>query len=104
VDAQEQQLVAALTPGGTVAPGEPEQAVMVDGARGTRTPMPVPPGDYPEFYRRLRDAIDGAGGNPVPPEQAVAVAAVVETAIRSSAEGRALAVPLTESERLAFGR
>jgi predicted dehydrogenase len=104
VDAQEQQLVAALTPGGTVAPGEPEQAVMVDGARGTRTPMPVPPGDYAEFYRRVRDAIDGAGGNPVPPEQAVAVAAVVETAIRSSTEGRALAVPLTESERLAFGR
>jgi len=103
VDAQEQQLVAALTPGG-VAPGEPEQAVLIDGARGTRTPTPVPVGDYPEFYRRVRDAIDGAGGNPVPPEQAVAVAAVVDTAIRSSAEGRALAVPLTEMERLAFGR
>ena len=57
VDAQEQQLVAALTPGGTVAPGEPEQAVMVDGASGTRTSMPVPPGDYPEFYLRVRDAI-----------------------------------------------
>jgi predicted dehydrogenase len=104
VDAQEQQLVAALTPGGGVAPGEPEQAVMFDGARGTRMPTPVPPGDYPEFYRRVRDAIDGVGGNPVPPEQAVAVAAVVETAIRSAAEGRALTVPLTESERLAFGR
>ena len=103
VDAQEQQLVAALTPGG-VAPGEPEQAVMVDGASGTRTSTPVPPGDYPEFYRRVRDAINGAGGNPVPPEQAVAVAAVVATAIRSSAEGRALTVPLTESERLGFGR
>jgi predicted dehydrogenase len=104
VDAQEQQLVAALTPGGSVAPGEPELAVMVDGASGTRTSAPVPSGDYPEFYRRVRDAIDGAGGNPVPPEQAVAVAAVVETAIRSSAEGRALTVPLTESERLGFGR
>jgi predicted dehydrogenase len=104
VDAQEQQLVAALTPGGSVAPGEPEQAAMVDGARGTRTSTPVPSGDYPEFYRRVRDAIDGTGGNPVPPEQAVAVAAVVETAIRSSAEGRALTVPLTESERLGFGR
>jgi predicted dehydrogenase len=103
VDAQEQQLVAALTPG-SVAPGEPEQAVMVDGARGTRTSTPVPSGDYPEFYKRVRDAIDGAGGNPVPPEQAVAVAAVVETAIRSSAEGRALTVPLTESERVGFDR
>jgi len=64
----------------------------------------VQSGDYPEFYRRVRDAIDGAGGNPVPPEQAVAVTAVVETAIRSSAEGRALTVPLTASERLAFDR
>jgi predicted dehydrogenase len=104
VDAQEQQLVAALTPGGSVGPGEPEQVVMVDGASGARTSAPVPSGDYPEFYRRVRDAIDGAGGNPVPPEQAVAVAAVVETAIRSSAEERALTVPLTEPERLGFGR
>ena len=104
VDAQEQQLVAALTPGGSVAPGEPEQAVMIEGASGTRTSTPVPPGDYPEFYRRVREAIEGGGANPVPPEQAVAVAAVVETAIRSSAEGRALTVPLTELERLGFGR
>jgi predicted dehydrogenase len=103
VDAQERQMVAALTPGSSGAPGEPEQAVLVDGVRGTRMSTPVPSGDYPEFYRRVRDAIDAAGGNPVPPEQAVAVAAVVETAIRSSAEGRALTVPLTESERLAFG-
>jgi len=104
VDAQEQQLVAALTPGGSVAPGEPEQAVMIEGASGTRTSTPVPPGDYPEFYRRVREAIEGGGANPVPPEQAVAVAAVVETAIRSSAEGRALTVPLTELERLGFAR
>jgi len=104
VDAQEQQLVAALTPGGSVASGEPEQAVMIEGASGTRTSTPVPAGDYPEFYRRVREAIEGGGANPVPPEQAVAVAAVVETAIRSSAEGRALTVPLTELERLGFAR
>jgi predicted dehydrogenase len=104
VDAQEQQLAAALTPGSSSAPGEPEQAVLVDGVRGTRMSAPGPSGDYPEFYRRVRDAIDGAGGNPVPPEQAVVVAAVVETAIRSWAEGRALTVPLTAAERHEFSR
>jgi len=104
VDAQEQQLVAALAPGGSVAPGELEEAVLVDGVRGTRTSAIVASGDYPVFYRRVRDAIDGAGSNPVPPEQAVAVAAVVETALRSSVEGRALAVPLTAAERREFGR
>src|SRR5207244_1742160 len=104
VDAQERQMVTALTPGDGVAPGETEHAVLFDGASAARTDMPLPPGDYPEFYRRVRDAIAGAGRNPVPPEQAVAVAAVIDTVIRSSAEGRALTLPLTEAERLEFSR
>ena len=105
VDAQERQMVTALTPGGGAgASGETEHAVLFDGASGARTGMPLPPGDYPEFYRRVRDAIAGAGRNPVPPEQAVAVAAVIDTVIRSSAEGRALTLPLTEAERLEFSR
>jgi predicted dehydrogenase len=56
------------------------------------------------FYGRVRDAIESAGANPVPPEQAVAVVAVIDAAIRSSAEGRALTLPLTETERLEFSR
>ena len=60
--------------------------------------------EYPEFYRPVWAAIDGAGSNPVAPEQAVAVAAAIEAAIRSSVEGRAFTVPLTETERLAFSR
>jgi predicted dehydrogenase len=104
VDAQERLMVAALTPGNAGAPGEAESAVLVDGATGTRQQMPLPHGDYPEFYRRVRDAIDGVGSNPVPPEQAVAVAATIEAAIRSSAEGRAFTVPLTDTERLEFSR
>jgi hypothetical protein len=76
---------------------------MIEGASGTRTSTPVRPaiiqsstGAFARRSRRRRQ--------PVPPEQAVAVAAVVETAIRSSAEGRALTVPLTELERLGFAR
>jgi hypothetical protein len=60
--------------------------------------MPIPRGDYTQFYAQLRDAVQGVGVNPVPPEQALAVTAVVETAIRSSIEGRGLALPLTEAE------
>jgi hypothetical protein len=53
---------------------------------------------------QLRDALHGVGSNPVPPEQVLPVMAVVETAIRSSAEGRALTLPLTETEILDFKR
>jgi predicted dehydrogenase len=104
VDAQERQMVTALTPGDGATPAEAEHAVLVEGASGAQTQAPLPPGDYPDFYRLVRNAIDGAGSNPVPPEQAVAVAAVIDAAIRSSAEGRALTLPLTETERLEFSR
>jgi predicted dehydrogenase len=103
LDAQERRMVAALTPGDVLSPGEAESAVLVDAASGTRQ-VPVPPGDYREFYRRLRDAIAGSGRNPVPPEQAVAVTAVIDAAIRSALQRRAFALPLTETERLEFSR
>jgi predicted dehydrogenase len=100
-DAQERQMVAALTPGGGAA-GEAEHAAHVDGASGRVDQTPIPPGDYRQFYVRLRDALVGAGSNPVPPEQAVAVMAVVETAIQSSTEGRTCTLPLTALERRGF--
>jgi predicted dehydrogenase len=90
LDAQERQLAAGLTPGGDEeAPGA-ERAVLVDGATGEETASPIPRGDYRQFYERLRDALQGAGSNPVPAEQALPVMAVVEAAIKSAAEGRAL--------------
>jgi predicted dehydrogenase len=104
VDAQERQLIAALTPDAAGPAADRERAVLVDGVSGTQTEMPILPGDYRGFYLQLRDALLGHGANPVPPEQALAVIAVVETAIRSSVEGRALTLPLTEAERLAFAR
>ena len=93
LDRQERQLVAALTPDGPEASHDDEHAIHVDGATGTEREMPVPAGDYRRFYLQLRDALQGVGGNPVPPEQALAVIAVVAAAIRSSDEGRAVALP-----------
>jgi predicted dehydrogenase len=94
LDRQERELNAALTPGNAGPADEEEYAVTIDGASGSETRSSLPRGDYRQFYSRLRDAILGNGRNPVPPAQAVAVTAVVETAIRSSLEGRSLAVPL----------
>jgi predicted dehydrogenase len=102
VDAQERQLIARLQPGGGDGGGggngERERAFIVDGATGSEEEIPIPRGDYGLFYSQVRDALQGAGSNPVPPAQAIAVAAVIETAIRSAAEGRALTLPLTDAE------
>jgi len=102
VDAQERQLIAALTPDGAAVLPDDEVAVLVDGVSGTRREMPIPRGDYRQFYMQVEAAVRGAGGNPVPLGQALPVVAVVETAIRSSAEGRSLTLPLTDAEILAF--
>src|SRR4051812_21246101 len=101
-DAQERELVAAL-PGAAAAPiHAAERAVIVEGAGGVERDTPIGRGDYGEFYRQVRDAVQGTGRNPVPPGQALAVMAVVETAMRSSVEGRALQLPLTGPEARAF--
>ena len=107
VDAQERELVEALQPSSgrsaeAFARRPIERAVHVDGATGAEQDTPIPPGNYTELYARLRDAVNGAGANPVPPAQALAVTAVVESAIRSSAACCAAPVELTTAEHRAF--
>jgi predicted dehydrogenase len=101
VDPQEHQLSESM--GVDLGPpGPPERAVLVDALTGVEQETRLPEGDYRQFYRELRDAVFGAGRNPVPPAQAVAITAVVETASLSAADGCALALPLTAEERIAF--
>ena len=102
VDAQERQLIAALTPNTSAPPHDEERSVLIDGVNETRRELPIPRGEYRQFYVQLEAALRGAGSNPVPLEQALPVIAVVETAIRSSTEGRSLTLPLTDGEILAF--
>jgi predicted dehydrogenase len=104
VDAQERLLVAALTPDGAASPDDGERAVLVDGVSGTENEISISRGDYRQFYLQVRDVLNGAGSNPVPPEQVVPVIAVLEAAIRSSAEGRAMTLPLTDAEVRGFER
>ena len=106
VDAQERQLLAALQSSGAdtaaSAPPERERAVRVDGATGEEQETPIPKGQYAAFYAQVRDALNGAGPNPVPKPQALAVTAVVEAAVRSSGDRCAATVALTDSEVRAF--
>lgn len=104
LDAQEAQLAAGLTPQNAQPVPAPERAVLVDGASGSETDTPIPRGDYAQFYVRLRDALQGTGSNPVPGGQAIPLMALIETAIRSAAEGRALSLPLTADEVRDFAR
>jgi len=102
VDGQERRLIAALTPDTAAAQPEEERAVLIDGINGTTRDMPIPRGDYRQFYVQLEIALRGRGANPVPLAQALPVVAVVESAIRSSTERRSCTLPLTEAEILAF--
>ena len=55
--------------------------VREDGAIDKRA-VPQRPGNYVAYYEAVRDAILGAGPNPVPPEQAVALMELLEAARR----------------------
>ncbi|WP_296947655.1 oxidoreductase [uncultured Massilia sp.] len=56
------------------------------------TAVPCPDGAYPEYYRRVRDAILGKGPNPVPPEQALAVMRLLDAGRLSAQERREVAL------------
>lgn len=101
LDVQEQQLLAGMRPGDAGWGQDEEPALVYDGSGHAPSTRPVPSGDYRDLYAQVRDAIVAGGPNPVPPAQAVAVMAVLETAARSSEAGRTLTVPLTDEERQA---
>ncbi|MBV9491117.1 MAG: oxidoreductase [Verrucomicrobia bacterium] len=99
LDVQEDSLRAGRPPGGPGWGEDPVRGLYYEGANGKTSELAAPPGDYRQYYAQIRDAILGTGSSPVAPAQAVAVMAVLETALRSAAEGRTLPLPLTESER-----
>jgi hypothetical protein len=54
------------------------------------------------YYIGIREAVLGRQPNPVPPEQALAVMAVLERSFESGANGQVLPLQLTDKERAAF--
>jgi predicted dehydrogenase len=101
IDQQEAQLLEGMMPG---VPGwgvDLDRMEIWNGAGACRG-MPTPAGDHRKYYIGIRDALRGEASNPVPPVQALAVMAVMEAAMMSSADGKSMALPLTDEERAAF--
>ena len=102
LDVQEEQLISGLIPGQSGWGQDPRPALFYNGRDSEPLELPLPAGDQRQYYLGIRDAIRNQGPNPVSPAQAVAVMAVLETAIESSHSGKALPLPLTEAERAAW--
>ena len=88
-DPQDPQLIAGVRPGDAqwgIDP-DPLQWRCDDGALQTR---PALRGDQSRFYAELADAIAGGGPNPVPPEEAIRVMAILQAADDSAAQGRSI--------------
>jgi predicted dehydrogenase len=86
-DPQEPQLLAG------VRPGDPQWGTDLDSLQWRRDDdelqtRPALPGDQSRFYAGLADAIQGKGPNPVPPEEAMAVMAILQAATDSASDGR----------------
>jgi predicted dehydrogenase len=54
--------------------------------------MPLDNGSYPAFYAELRDALNGAGANPVPAGEALAVQELLDAGLASARERREVLV------------
>lgn len=90
-DQQEAQLLAGMTPG-ALGWGEDDHPLVLHDGEGSRA-LPLVAGDQRAFYRGVADAIRAVGANPVPPGEALAVMAVIEAGLRSSAEQRVVPPP-----------
>jgi len=98
-DNQEKQLVEGIAPGTPGFGYDPDPGILIDGATGERTEIPVPPADQIGYYIAVRDAILGHGDLPVSAESAIAVMAILETTFASANQGRILPLLLTAEER-----
>jgi predicted dehydrogenase len=102
MDVQEGQLVQGMVPGAEGWGVDSKPGLFYNGVDPDPKKLGVPPGDYRQFYVRMKAAIREGQPNPVPPGQAIAVMAVIETALASARSGQALEVALTDEERTAY--
>ncbi|HET6433346.1 oxidoreductase [Dyella sp.] len=99
-DRQEAQILAGMIPG-AIGWGEDADPLIAIDAHGEARALPVAAGDQRRYYAALRDAIAGHAPWPVRPIEALATMAVIEAGFASGREGRAVALQLTDAERLA---
>jgi predicted dehydrogenase len=89
LDPQEAALRAGARPDTVDDWGRPKQwdyGRLVAGERSV--PVPPEPGDWPRFYKLVRDALEDGGRPPVDPRDAVATLRVIEAARRAAREHR----------------
>jgi predicted dehydrogenase len=94
LDPQEAALKAGHTPGGAGWGSDSRSATLTINVGDVTESRQVSaiPGDYRRFYAGLRDAILGAGINPVPATDALMVMELIEAGRQSAAERREVTV------------
>ncbi|MGH7604099.1 MAG: oxidoreductase [Gemmatimonadaceae bacterium] len=103
-DVQEDQLRAGILPDSPESGFDPDDAVVYDGADAATHTLKASRGDQRGYYVAIREALLGGGANPVTPEQAGTVMAIIEAAIRSDEEGRRVVPDVSEGERASWRR
>lgn len=101
IDPQEAQLIAGVRPG-DAGWGEDADALVFHDGQGDTQHWPAPRGDQSRYYAAFAEAVRGQGANPVTPAQALAVMAVIEAAMASSAQGKAVPLAWTHMEAAAW--
>ncbi|AIF45932.1 oxidoreductase [Dyella japonica] len=101
IDPQEAQLLAGVRPGDAGWGRDADDLLLYDGS-GQVEHIASPLGDQSRYYAAFRDAVRGYGPHPVTPRQAIGVMAVIEAAMTSAAEGRAVSPELRDEERHAW--
>ena len=95
-DLQEGRLQQGMRPEAAGFGDDPDPGWFYSGPGVAPQAMPAPGANQRDFYVAIREAIgeagSGRGPNPVPPREAVAVMAVLDTCFASAREGRALPV------------
>lgn len=89
LDPQEAALRQGVQPGAEGWGLDPRPGRLVSG-EGIETEIAGDAGDWRRYYEGVRDALRGAGPNPVTPDQACEVMAILELARESAAAGRRL--------------
>jgi predicted dehydrogenase len=103
-DIQEDQLRAGMLPGAPDWGADPDDALLYEGASSNTHVLKAARGDQRGYYVALREALLGRAPNPVPPEQAATVMAIIEAGFRSEKEGRRVVPEITKEEHAAWTR
>ena len=98
-DLQESRLQQGMRPDAAGFGDDRDPGLLYEAPGAEPRPIPAPGANQRDYYVAIHEALRGRGPNPVPPEEAVAVMAVLETTFESARRGMVLPViPHKETE------